>query len=554
MRAIATYPLALTLGAALAAAPAAAQQTHDHHTPASSHDAVQFPVSCRPEVRPDFQRAVAVLHSFGYGEARRAFRAIADRDPACGMAHWGVAMTYWHILWAPPTPDELAQGRIAAQQGSRLGATTARERAYIAAINAFYRDAERRDHRTRAVAYRAAMERVVADFPQDDEARIFHALAILGAAPPSDTTYAAQRQAAAILRALLPQHPQHPGIAHYTIHAFDYPELAELALPAARIYAELAPESPHALHMPTHIFTRLGLWDESIAANVACEDVANAQVARTHPGSAAFETLHCRDYLAYAYLQQGEDEKARQVLENATAARRFDDPNFAAGYAMLAVPARYALERRDWEGAAQLTMPEVDLAWEHFSYAKSTVYFANAVGAARSGDTARARAAVGELDQLHAALAKDPPAGNYDWAGRVEALRLAAAGWLAFAERRPDEAVRLLTAAAEKEETVGKHPVTPGAILPARELLGDLLLELERPQEALAAYETALADAPRRFNGLLGAARAARASGNPDEAAKYYGALVELAGGSTARRAALAEARTFLASARGAGR
>lgn len=542
----------LALGASLAGAPVAGQEAHPHHESALGR--VNFPISCKPDVQPAFNRAVAILHSFDYEEARRAFNEIAEQDPACGMAHWGVAMTYWHILWMPPTPDELAAGRAAAERAARLGAGTDRERAYIAAINDFYRDADGHDHRTRAQAYRAAMEKLAADFPQDHEATIFYALSILGAAPPTDPTYAAQKRVAEILRRLLPDHPRHPGIAHYTIHAFDYPELAELALPAARVYAELAPESPHALHMPTHIFTRLGLWDESIAANLACERSANAYVAKTHPGAAAFQTLHCLDYLAYAYLQLGEDEKAREVVEEVAAARKFDDPgNFGIGYAVLAIPARYALERRDWNAAARMEVPDVDLPWHLYSYGRVITYFANAVGAARSGDVARARAAVGRLERLHAEVAENPPGGPYDWAGRIEAQRLAAAGGLAFAEGRPDEAVRLLTAAAEKEEAVGKSGVTPGAILPARELLGDLLLELERPREALAAYEAALADAPRRFNGLLGAARAARAAGERDKAAAYYGALIELAGASSARSAELSEARAYLASARAPG-
>jgi hypothetical protein len=410
-----------------------------------------------------------------------------------------------------------------------------RERGYIAAIGAFYRDSGTLDHRTRALAYKAAMEKVVAAFPDDDEAAIFHALALLGTAPPADRTYAAQKQAAQILNGLLPKHPEHPGILHYVIHSFDYPELASLALPAARAYSKVAASSPHALHMPSHIFTRLGLWEESIASNLASAAAAKAQVARTHPGATSFDDLHALDYLEYAHLQRGDDAKAKAVLDEVAGARRFDEPNFAAGYALVAVPARYALERRDWRAAAALAMPQAELPWDRFSYARAITLFAGALGSARLGEVDRARQRAAELETLHAALVKEPPAGPYDWAGNVEAMRLAASGWVAFAEGRKEEAVKLLTAAAEKEEAVGKHPVTPGAVLPAREQLGDLLLELGKPKEALAAYEASLAGAPKRFNGLAGAARAADLAGEPARARSFYGELLALCGPSCGR-------------------
>ncbi|HEV8582226.1 MAG TPA: hypothetical protein VGX68_24410, partial [Thermoanaerobaculia bacterium] len=361
------------------------------------------------------------------------------------------------------------------------------------------------------------------------------ALALLGTAPPTDRTYANQKQAAQILNGLLPKHPDHPGILHYVIHAFDYPELASLALPAARAYSQVAASSPHALHMPSHIFTRLGLWDESIASNLASAAAAKAQVARTHPGATSFDDLHALDYLEYAYLQHGDDRKAKEVLDEVAKAQRFDEPNFAAGYALVAVPARYALERRDWATAAALAAPAAELPWDRFSYAQGITSFASALGAARLGDVERARKGAAELETLHAALVKEPPAGPYDWAGNVEAMRLAAAGWVAFAEGRKDEAVKLLTAAADKEEAVGKHPVTPGAVLPAREQLGDLLLELGKPKEALAAYEASLASAPKRFNGLAGAARAADLAGEPARARSFYQELLALCGPSCAR-------------------
>ena len=531
--------IALTLTCWLAAWPAAAQESHEHKHPETEVlGRVDFPITCKPEGQSAFNRAMALLHSFGYEPAREAFATLAEQDPACGMARWGVAMTLYHPIWAPPTPAELAAGRAAAEEAARLGARSEREKGYIAAIGAFYRDADKLDHRTRAAAYQTAMEKLSAAFPDDDEAAIFNGLALLGTAPPADTTYAQQKRAAEILNRLLPEHPDHPGILHYVIHSFDYPQLASLALPAARAYAKVAPSSPHALHMPSHIFPRLGLWEESIASNLDSAAAAKAEVARFDPGTTSHEELHALDYLEYAYLQLGADRKAQEVHEKVTKASRFHEPDFAAGYALVAVPARYALERRDWRAAAALEKPAAEIPWERFSYARGITSYANALGAARLGDLNRARKALAELEALHAALAKEPPAGPYDWTGQVDAMHLAAAGWVAFAEGRKEEAVKLLTAAADKEEAVGKHPVTPGAILPARELLGDLLIELGKPREALAAYEASLAEAPRRFNSLAGAARAAEQAGEQARARSLSEELLALCGPSCERPAA----------------
>ncbi|MGH9163167.1 MAG: tetratricopeptide repeat protein [Vicinamibacteraceae bacterium] len=541
------HALVVSLLGCLTTWPAAAQVGHDHRHPAGeSLGRVHFPVTCASGTQAAFDKATALLHSFGYEEARQAFGSIAENDPQCGMAHWGVAMTYYHPLWAAPTPEELASGTAAARGAARVKAGSAREQRYIDAIGTFYARTDTLDHGARADAYRAVMTTLAADFPQDDEAQIFHALALLGTAPPHDRAFARQKQAAEILNRLLPDHPDHPGILHYTIHAFDYPELASLALPAARAYAKVAPSSPHALHMPTHIFTRLGLWDESIRSNLDSAATAKRLVAKRHPGKVSFDAVHALDYLEYAYLQQGKDSKAREVLEEVSAASGFDEPNFAAGYALLAVPARYALERRDWKAAAALEVPPVSLPWDRFSYARGLTYFASSVGAARSGDLATARRALTELDRIEAAVAKAPPPGPYDWAGQVASLRLAAAGWVAFGDGNTEQAVRLLTAAAEKEEAVGKHPVTPGALLPAREQLGDLLLEATRPREALEAYEASLADAPKRFNSLVGAAMAAERAGDKTRAAGYYEELVALCGDGC-KRPAIEKAQAFLA-------
>jgi tetratricopeptide (TPR) repeat protein len=325
--------------------------------------------------------------------------------------------------------------------------------------------------------------------------------------------------------------------------------IAQAAYDAARAYAKIAPASPHALHMPSHIFTRLGLWPESIASNLASADAARHLVARGHPGAVAFDTLHALDYLEYAYLQIDDEPKARAVLQETAAAKTFDEPNFAAGYALAAVPARWALERRDWKAAAALELPKVDVPWAEYAYAPAITYFAQAIGAARSGQPARARAAVGKLQETQAGLAKAPPPGPYDWAAHVESLRLAAAGVVARADGQDAEALRLLRAAAELDEKTGKHPVTPGTVLPPRELLADVLLELGRPADALVEYEAALRVAPGRFNSLAGAAKAALGAGQKPRAAELYRKLLEMTG-SRAERPETVAARKFVAANR----
>src|SRR5229473_2676917 len=338
------------LVAALALAPgrALAQHEHDHaHLASEKFGQVHFPTSCNPSVQPAFERGLALLHSFAYVKAATVFQEVSAKDPSCGLAQWGVAMTYFHAIWGPPTDDEFAAGRTAAQKAAALGAPSARERDYIASIGAYYQG-DGVAHAARVVAYEKAMAGVDERNPDDHEAAIFHALAILGVAynSPPDKTYARQKEAAKILNRLLIVEPEHPGIAHYMIHSFDYPELAELALPAARAYAKIAPSAPHALHMPSHIFTRLGMWKESIDSNLASAWTAQQWVAKTHPGATAFDGLHATDYLEYAYLQTGQDAKARALVDSLAKVTSFDVPQFAAGYALAAIPARHALERR----------------------------------------------------------------------------------------------------------------------------------------------------------------------------------------------------------------
>lgn len=520
--------LLAALAAALLARGACAQEDHQHaHGQTEALGKVNFPTSCSPEARAEFTRAVALLHSFGYEESRLSFENVVEKDPACAMAYWGIAMTYYHPIWAPPNPKELAAGKGAAQKAQELGGKTQRERGYIAAVGAFYRDSDTLAHGARARAYSEAVERLARQFPDDHEATIFYALSLLGTAPPSDTTFANQKKAAAILNGLLPVEPEHPGIAHYMIHAFDYPPLASEALPAARAYAKIAPSSPHALHMPSHIFTRLGLWQESIASNIDSAEAGRRLAALRHPGAASFDALHALDYLEYAYLQIGDQEKARQVLEEAATAKTFDEAQFAAGFALAAIPARWTLERRDWKGAASLELPGGNLPWDRFSYAQAITYFAQALGAARTAQLDRSRAVLAKLQEIQTGLVKSPVPGPYDWAANVESMRMAAAAWLAYAEGRKDEALKMARAAAELDEKTGKHPVTPGAVLPPRELLGDMLLEAGRPAEALAEYQASLRETPGRFNSLSGAARAAELSKDSGRARELYGKLIE---------------------------
>jgi tetratricopeptide (TPR) repeat protein len=393
------------------------------------------------------------------------------------------------------------------------------------------------------------MERLYLSYPKDREAAIFYALSLLGTGSITDKTFANQKKAAGILNRVLPLEPRHPGVAHYLIHSFDYPQLAHLALPAARSYARIAPSSPHALHMPSHIFTRLGLWQESISSNLASAATAKNHLARTHPGAASFDQLHALDYLVYAYLQGGEDQKAGRILAQANAIDRVDAQVLAAAYAFTAIPARYALERRQWSEAAKLELHPATFPWQNFKYAEAIIYFARAVGAARSGDQASARMDVEKLSAIQNALAitKD----NY-WANQVEIQRRTAAAWLAHAEGMKDEALKLMQSAADLETASEKHPVTPGPIIPARELLGEMLLELKQPEQALTEFEKSLLDSPKRFNGLYGAARAAQLSGNRKKAAGYYAKIVALNARADSVRPELREARQFLRRGNGA--
>jgi tetratricopeptide (TPR) repeat protein len=523
------------LGVALTAASLpglASAQEHEH--PAGGHETlgtVTFPSSCAAAVADDVERAVAMLHSFWFDAADRAFKEIAAADPACAMARWGTAMTLMGNPMARtlPSADALRAGLAAAEEAKSLAqAQSHREQMYADAALAFYTGPAERDLASRSAAHEQALGALHAAHPEDPEATIFYARAMVANAPPTDLTFARQLAAAELLQPLFDRNPDHPGLAHYIIHAFDAPALASRGRDAALAYAEIAPAAPHALHMPSHIFTRLGDWEKSIETN--------ARSARAEPDSNA--AVHPMDYLVYAHLQLGQDAAALRVVERAV---QNPDRFYGGllGYNFTAMPARYALERNEWAEAAALRVPVNALP-----FAEAVTRFARAIGAARSGQPADARADIATLATLEATLRERNDAY---WATVVGAQRLAAEAWVARAQGDDASALRLAREAVEREESVEKHPVTPGPVLPARELEGDLLMEMGRPVEALAAYEKTLEREPNRARTLFGAARAAERAGDAAKARTHYAALLELMGEADAARPEPAEARRFLA-------
>lgn len=529
-----------------------AQMPHQHdHTHTEKLGTVNFPVSCTAPARQQFNRAVAWLHSFEYEEAEKAFTEVTVTDPKCAMGHWGVAMSNYHPLWAPPTAAELQKGVAAIEKANSIGAKTARERDYIAAIETFYKDSDKLDHKTRVLAYTAAMDQIHRRYSTDREAGVFYSLALIAKGTmANDKTYLSEKKAAQILNRVLVVQPQHPGVAHYLIHSYDYPALAQLALPAARSYAKIAPASAHAQHMPSHIFTRLGFWPDAVKSNLQAKSAAKAFATRNNMPGAWDEQIHAMDYLAYAYLQMAQDKQALSVYEELNNIRRVDPPTFKVAYAFTAIPARYALERKQWAEAAKLPVHPGGMEkfpWEQFRWAEAHVHFARAIGTARLGDLATTRTEVEKLKEIRDALVEVK--GGYDWAKQVDIQLQVASAWLAQAEGKHNEALTLMRAAAELDDKTDKHPVTPGAILPAREQLGELLLEQNQAVAALTEFETSLVVAPNRFNGVYGAARAARLASDNKRAKSYYAKLVALNNSGTAARPELKEAKDFLAGA-----
>jgi len=499
---------------------------------------VQFTVACAPESQAKFNRAMALYHSFAWKPAGAAFTEIAQADPRCAMAWWGLAMNAAENPFGWPVGMRLADGAEAIQKAQQVGAATARERDYIAALDLLYRDHASTPHRERALRYEEAMGKLADRYPDDVEARILYALTVSGNHDLNDKTFARPLKAAALLEPLFVSLPQHPGVAHYLIHSYDYPPIAQKGLPAAQRYAQVAPSAPHAQHMPSHIFTRVGSWRDSIAANQRSVQAA--------VGDARY-TAHGMDYMVYAYLQLAEDSRAAGVFADSANAVRPEKgkAGFAEAFGLAAMPARLALERGRWADAGKIELPAnlSDADWKRYPQAESVQAFARSIGASRSGDAAAARREIERLGQLQRTLAERKL--GY-WAEQSEIQTKVASAWALRAEGKDAEAVSALRAAADHEDRTDKHVVTPGPILPARELLGDMLLELKRPNEALVEYEVTVAKEPNRFRGLYGAARAAELAGDRDKARRYYVTLIQLVGDGGADRPELRQARAFV--------
>ena len=476
----------------------AAQETH-HHSAPQNLGKVSFPISCLPSVQPQFDRGVALLHSFAYSAAETTFRGVAEQDPRCAMAHWGIAITYFHQLWDPPVlPATISTAQREIQLAQQMVAGSERERKFIHALVLLYQDADAVAYGTRALNYERAMSDLAAENRNDPEAQLFYALALLANASPVDKGHTNQKQAADLLEPLYRAYPEHPGIPHYLIHAYDNAELAPRGLTAARAYSKIAPSAPHALHMPSHIFTRLGLWEDSIASNLAARDAAHRQ------GDTG-EELHAMDYLVYACLQSGRDTEAAQVIQQLRNISQLDTGDFKVAYASTAMPVRYAIERRQWTDAARITSPS-----DAPPHVAAIAIWARGLGLARSGRAAEAVTEIANLQQIESQLYES---GNTYWATQVSILAREVRAWSAQIGGKPEQAAALMREAADKEDAVEKLPVTPGPIVPAREQFGYLLLEQKHAGAALKEFEAALANAPGRRGALQGAAQAADLSG-----------------------------------------
>jgi tetratricopeptide (TPR) repeat protein len=498
-------------------------QEHQHGNGEKLGD-VHFATSCSEAAKKGFNRAVALLHSFQFSRAIEGFNAVLGMDATCGIAYWGIAQSDWSNPFAAgmKDQDQLQAGRESVERGKRTGAKTERELAYLAAVGKLYSDFENTPQRARLVAYRDAMQELAAKYPDDHEAQIFYALAIAASEDPADKTYAGRLKAGGILEKLFEQEPSHPGLAHYIIHTYDVPALAGRALLAARRYSEIAPDAPHALHMPSHTFTRTGYWQESIDSNIA------AAAAARREGQTA-EELHASDYEVYAYLQTAQDQAARRIVDSLPEiASRFDPKALLSGaggpavgyFALAAIPARYALERQDWKQAAQLAPRETP-----FPQTEAMTWFARGLGAARLGQAPAANESATALQEIRERLAK---ANENYWARQVEIQEVAVRAWAALAGGKKEEALRQMKSAAELEDRTEKSAVTPGPIAPARELLGEMFLETKEPAQAFEQFEATLKKEPGRFRALYGAAHAAQLSGNRDASQGYFRELLKI--------------------------
>jgi tetratricopeptide (TPR) repeat protein len=493
---------------------------------------VHFETSCNETAQRRFDRAMRYQHSFWYTASKEIYEETLKADPTCAIAYWGIALSFLNNPHSPVPAPNLPLGLAAIEKAKAVGAKTQRERDYVDALSVMYVDYEKVPHQARVQSYLKAMETLAGRYPADDETQIFYAIAPNVAASSADKTYANQLKGAAILEPILERQPQHPGVAHYLIHLYDYPPIAAKGLPPALRYAKIAPNAPHAQHMPSHIFTRVGYWKDSIAANAA-----SVQAAKT--SKEIGDQLHGQDYLVYAYLQLGQDKEALGIVSEIEAARP-DADAFAAAFSQAAAPARYMVERGDWNGAANLEVKP-----SKFPHAMAITHFARALGAARSGKAEAAKIDTAKLAELRDTLRE---AKNSYWAGQVDVQEQVATAWVLYADGKQDEALKVMSAAVDAEDKTEKAPVTPGPLAPARELYGFMLLDRGMANEALAVFEATMAKEPNRFNGYVGAARAAQAKGDGAKAKETYEKLVALAAGSNSERPTLTAARSFVAS------
>ena len=510
---------------------------HENVTP-EQLGTVHFPTSCVIQVQAQFERGVALLHSFWYEEAEKQFNQIIQEDPRCAMAHWGVAMSLWHELWNHPDRKTIKKGLAEVNKAKRMHSTDDRERGYISAIDAFYSGSKGRDYHDRAIAYTKVMETNYQRHPEDREGAAFYALALLASAPDQDTTFANQKKAGAILEILFAQEPNHPGIAHYIIHSYDSPQLAEMGLAAARAYAKIAPAAPHALHMPSHIFARLGLWQDDIDSNLA-SIAATRKIAAMHMGGESHQ-FHAMDFLEYAYLQSGREADAQRLIDEIKAMPPMKDDMYGSDfdprtYSLVVFPARYSLELHRWSEAASLPLvPGANIG------DNAITYWARAIGAVRSGNPAEARKDIAEIVSIRKTLVRQKKAGFIDY---IDADKKEAEAWLAYAEGNRDQALKTLRTIAEKQEAEGDEPLA----IPAREMLADMLTDMNQPAQALAEYENDLKFNPNRFDGLYGAAHAAELAGKNTEANTYYAQLLKVCNGASSDRPELSKAKALVA-------
>ena len=520
----------------------AEQHDHDHMAKPGTIKAgtVDFKTSCNPSVKDDFNLAVAELHSFWFPEARTLFEGVLKKDPNCAIAYWGIGLTYWGNPFAGQrSPQVIANGKAAIDKGLATGSPTPREKGFLEAVAGLFSSSDVTTQRARVVAYEGATELVASQNKDDMEARIFWALAIAQTALPTDKTFAQNLKAAEILEPLYKKYPNHPGLAHYIIHSYDVPALAEKALPAARAYADIAPSVPHALHMPSHTFTRVGAWKESVATNIRSAEEADKT------GGGFSEGLHARDYMTYAYLQMAMDKEASKVVEHA---QKVANPASSASvvpsagapgantFAIAAIPARYAMERQQWAEAAKLT----PMAAPNTPYTEAITHFARAIGAARSGKPADAAP---DIEKLKAIKAREDELKDAYWAEQVDIQRAGAEAWVMFAQGKKDEAIKAMSATADREDLTDKAAVTPGPLAPARELLGFMLMEAGRNKEALTAFQAVMKKEPNRFLAIYGGAKAAEALKMTTQAKTYYKQIVDICKDASPDRPELVEAR-----------